>query len=139
MEADQLDPVADRLPAKPLAERLGGAAGKGGISVRLDLELEADCLRHQFDQLLKQQRMLRRRLSRGVTNERRSNLFSGPLVRPAIEGGPKREQRIVQQDQPIVGRQADVGLEAFYRAAQGVSKRGRGGVWTVVATEPVCI
>ncbi len=83
--------------------------------------------------------MLRRRPPRGVTDERRSNLFSGPLVRPAIEGGPKREQRIVQQDQPIVCRQADVGLEAFYRAAQGVSKRGRRGVWTVVATEPVCI
>jgi hypothetical protein len=60
-------------------------------------------------------------------------------VRPAIQGGPKREQRIVQQDQPVVSRQADVGLEALYRAGQGVSKRGRGGVWTVVATKPVGI
>jgi len=83
--------------------------------------------------------MLRRRPSRGVTDERRSDLFSGPLVRPAIEGGPERKQGVVQQDQPIIGRQADVGLEAFYRAAQGVSKRGRRGVWTVLATEPVCI
>ena len=52
MEADQLDPLADRLPAKPLAQRLGGTVGKGGISVCLDLELEANCLWHQFDQLL---------------------------------------------------------------------------------------
>ena len=52
MEADQLDPVADGLPAKPLTECLGGTASKGGIGVRLDLELQADCLRHQFDQLL---------------------------------------------------------------------------------------
>ena len=64
MEADHLDPVADRLAPKPLAERLGGTASKGGIGVRLDLELEADRLRHQVDQLLEQERMLRRRPSR---------------------------------------------------------------------------
>jgi hypothetical protein len=45
----------------------------------------------------------------------------------------------VQEDQPIVSRQADVGLKAIHRASQGVAKRGRRGVWTVVATEPVCI
>jgi len=45
----------------------------------------------------------------------------------------------VQQDEPIVGGQADVGLDAVDRAAQGVTKRGRRGVWTVLATEPVGI
>ena len=137
MEADQLDPVAEWLPAEPLAERLGGAMGEGGISVRLDLELDADRLRHQFDEPVQQKRMLGRRPSRGVTDERRSDLLRGPLVRPSIEGGPEREQGVVQQDEPIVGRQADVGLEALYPAAQGMAKRGRRGVWTVVATEPV--
>ena len=44
MKADHLDSVTDRLPPKPLAEHLGGAAGKGRVGVRLDLELEADCL-----------------------------------------------------------------------------------------------
>ena len=60
-------------------------------------------------------------------------------VRPAIEGGPEREQGVVQQDQPTVRRQADVGLETLHRAGQGVPKRGRRGVRTVVAAEPMCI
>ncbi len=50
-----------------------------------------------------------------------------------------RPMRIVQQDQPIVGGQAYIGLEALDRTGQGVAKGGRRGVWTVVATEPVCI
>jgi hypothetical protein len=83
--------------------------------------------------------VLRRRLSRGVTDERRSDLFSGPLARPAIERGAEREQRIVQQDQPVVGGQAYIGLEALDRTGQGVAKGSRRGVWTVVATEPVCV
>ena len=62
-----------------------------------------------------------------------------PLVRPAVERGPEREQRIVQQDEPLVGGQADVGLEALDRAGQGVSKSGRRGIRTVVAAESVCI
>ena len=107
--------------------------------MRLDLELEADRFRHQVDQLLEQERVLRGRLSRGVTDERRSDLFSGPLARPAIKRGAEREQRIVQQDQPIVGGQAYIGLEALDRAGQGVAKGGRRGVRTVVAAEPVCI
>jgi hypothetical protein len=139
MKADHLDLVPDRLPPKPLAERLGGAAGKGRVGVRLDLELKADRLRHQVDQLLEQERMLRRRLPGGIADERRPDLFSGPLARPAIERGAEREQRIVQQDQPIVGGQAYVGLEALDRAGQGVAKSGCRGVRTVVAAEPVCI
>lgn len=92
--------------------------------MRLDLELEADPFRHQVDQLLEQERVLRGRLSRGVTDERRSDLFSGPLARPAIKRGAEREQRIVQQDQPIVGGQAYIGLEALDRAGQGMAKGG---------------
>jgi hypothetical protein len=112
MKADHLDSVADQLPPKPLAERLGGAPGKGRVGVCLDLELEADRVRHQLDQLLEQQRVLRRRLSFGVTNERGSDLLSRPLARPAIKRGAEREQRIVQQDQPIVGGQAYSGGSA---------------------------
>jgi len=139
MKADHLDSVADQLPPKPLAEHLGGAAGKGRVGVRLDLELEADRFRHHVDQLLEQKRALRRRLSRGVTDERRSDLFSSPLARPAVKRSAEREQRIVQQDQLIVGGQAYVGLEALDRAAQGVAKGGRRGIRTVVAAEPVCV
>ena len=139
MEADHLDPIADRLLSKPLAKRLGGAVGERGIGVRLDLELESHCLRDRVDQLLEQEWVLCRRRSRGVTDESRLDLFSGPPVRPAIEGGPEREQRIVKQNQPIVGGQADVGFEALDRAGQGVSKRSRRGVRAVVAAEPVCI
>ena len=45
----------------------------------------------------------------------------------------------MQQDEPTVRRQADIGLKTFYRAAQGVPKGGRGGVRAVVAAEPMCI
>jgi len=53
-------------------------------------------------------------------------------MRPAIKGRPKRGQGVVQEDQPIFGGQADVGLEALDRAGQGVPKRGRRGIRTVV-------
>jgi hypothetical protein len=139
MKADHLDSVADQLPPKLLAERFGGAAGKGRVGVRLDLELEADRIRHQVDQLLEKERMLRRRLSRGVTDERRSDLFSGPLARPAIKRSAEREQRIVQQDQPIVGGQAYIGLEALDRTAQGVTEGSCRRVRTVMAAKPVCV
>jgi hypothetical protein len=60
-------------------------------------------------------------------------------MRPAIQGRAKREQGVMQQDQPIVGGQADVGLEAIERAGKRVPKRSRRGIRTVVAAEPVCI
>jgi hypothetical protein len=60
-------------------------------------------------------------------------------MRPAIQGRPEREQGVVQEDQPIVGGQADVGLKPIDRAGQRVPKRGRRGIRTVVAAEPVCI
>ena len=137
MEADQLDPIADRLAPKPLADCLGGTASKGGIGVRLDLELKADRLGHQFDQLVEQEWVLGRRPARGVTDVRRPDLLGGPLVRPAVEGGPEREQGIVQEGQATVGGQADVGLETFNRTRERVPKRGGRGVRTVMAAEPV--
>lgn len=139
VEADHLDPISGRLPPQPVAERFGGAAGEPGICVRLDLELDSNRLRHQFDELVEKQWMFRRRASRGVTDQRRPDVFCGRLVRPPLEGGPEHEQRIVQQDESIVGGQADVGFDAVDRAAQGVSKRSRRGVWTVLAAEPVGI
>ena len=103
--------------------------------MRLDLELEANPLRDQLDQLFQQQGMLGRRPSRGVTDERRSDLLGRRLVRPAIERGPERQQRIVEQNELAVARQADVGLEAFDRAAQGALERGRRGIRTVMTAE----
>jgi hypothetical protein len=118
VEADHLDAIADRLAAQPLAEHLGGTAGKGGIGVNLDLELKANPLRHQVEQLLEQQRMLRRGFSCRVADQRRADLLGGLLMRPAIQGRPEREQRVMHEDQPIVGGQADVGLEPINRAGQ---------------------
>ena len=83
--------------------------------------------------------MLGRRRSCGVTNERRSDLLGRRLVRPAIERRPERQQRIVEQNELAVARQADVGLEALYRAAQGALKRGRRGIRTVMTAESMRI
>ena len=108
--------------------------------MRLDLELEADRLGHQFDQLLEQERVLRRRLvprSHGCSADRISSAVLWCAQPSRVV--PEREQGIVQQDQPTVGGQADVGLEALNRTGRACAKRGRRGVRTVVATEPVGI
>jgi hypothetical protein len=52
VEAQHLDSLAERVPSKPLAEHLGGAAGEDRIGVRLDLELESDRFRQQLEQFL---------------------------------------------------------------------------------------
>ncbi len=43
----------------------------------------------------------------------------------------------MKQDQATVRRETDIGLETLHTASQSVPKRSRGGVWTVVTTEPV--
>ena len=122
-EADHLGPLPRRVVAKALAERSGSVACEGWIGVRLDLELERRAGRHEFEQLVEQQRALVAWSAVRVAEPARADLHSGAFVSPAGHRGADFEQRVVQQHELAVGGQAAVRLEAVERPPERAGKR----------------
>jgi hypothetical protein len=90
----------------------GGAACKGSVGVRLDLELERRTVRRPLEQLVDQQRAHVARSAVSVAEPAHADLRRGALVGPAGQHRDDFEQRVVQQHELADGGQAAIRLEA---------------------------
>ena len=105
--------------------------------MRLDLDLDGKVSGRRLEQLVKEERALGRRPTVAVAQEAPGDLSGSPLVGPPPERRSELEQWVVEENQLVVGGQANVGLEPVDASAEGALKRPRRGVRTVRAPEPV--
>ena len=83
----------------------------------LDLELEDDVARRRREQVVDEQRGLRRQAALAVPQPCPPELTRSALMREALEVRAERQVRIVQQHERAVRGQAHVGLETSTPAA----------------------
>ena len=103
----------------------------------LDLELDDDVARRGREQILDEQRRLRRQPAHAVSQPCAPKLARRALMREALEVGTQRQVRIVQQDERAVSSQAHVALETVDAGRERTAQRRGRGVRPVRAPQPM--
>jgi hypothetical protein len=126
---------SERTAAQP--RRLNRPARQARVGVRLDIELEEELGRNGIEQLAEHEGPLAARLPTSITQAPGEDLGRAALVGPSVERRPQGEQRIVNQDEVVVRRQAEVRLHAIDGPRERAFERRQRGVGTIGAPEPV--
>ena len=137
VEADHLEALALRGTRVAPANGRRGAAREFGVRLGLHLDLDDQIEGRVAQELLQGERRLVGGLAVWAEEAALEQLLEGPLVRPARQRSPEREQWVVQQDQFPVSRQADIGLESLERPGERAAKRRLRVVRPVGASQPV--
>jgi hypothetical protein len=137
VKADHLEPAPLRRVAKALADGRRRPAGEFRVRLRLDLDLHDQLWWSQLEQPGEGHRRLTNRRTARIENARPLQLFRVALVDPARERGAQGEERVVQQDELAVRRQAGVSLDTLHRSGERAAQRRLRVVRAISPAQPM--